>query len=927
MGLVFLLYVYLFGGVTFIPLVIFLFIYLHPKVQDDDLDEDLDHVVQDKTTPYNVLKATEIDELLKSGQGAYMSGWVTVTQEYIESMSEISSSTQSISETHESKSAYLSLYKLVKNSENGHGNGNSTVPTVGSNDTTFDNMEPASSTTTSLSEEKKVKTSQKKHRFFAVLRHGNLFLYKNEKKSDVKHVIVLLGHVVAIWPRGLPEGQLFTKRTCLCILKKDYSRPRRLSEGKHSNDNESITTLDILNSKEDDLHRLDPPRGSFFLYCNTNIDKEDWYFALLRATKKVGDKEGNGNANLADLGLDLSTGNGNASGTRSGTRSPFDKRLDPSIYAKSMHFKTADMIDLIQTLYSSEGQFQTKWLNAIIGRLFLALQKTETLKNYLQMKIEKKIAKINKPGFLDEFQIKKLDVGNSAPYFTYPSLKEISPDGTLVLSTNVHYHGALSIQIATKLFVNLGARFKPRDVDVLLLVTLMKLEGRLLIKIKPAPSERIWYTFESDPLVDLKIEPIVSSRQLTYNIITSTIEKKFKEAIKESLVFPHWDDIVFYDTENEVYRGGIWDKLARPNPFSGTGEDLNSVLEEAISKRLSSKNGKPDPDNASTKTSDSIESDIELTTSRSDGSGSGHGRNISNSSTASAKLKLSSTLTEISKKIKKSKSSTTMSVNEENCLADGSVIQPPARSSTIAEGGEFDLDSPKKIGINTLKKIGKWYFKDGNQDEMMENQSHEHKDTYKPPEMILSRRQPRKSVTTGDMPETPTMSASNDSTFNLPIMPTLNVSRKPSYEMFSKFPTTDISMQLPNLLNTGAFDPMDLPPPQPFANIHRRRASGTSLKSHESKEENRSMDLKLETDMKEVADPEVLFVEKRDLPDLNGEINQIGQEQGQGQEHSASLHTIKRRRPPQSPRPTPSPTPPDLPPRENTAGHLVDKKE
>ncbi|CAH2354947.1 nucleus-vacuole junction protein 2 [[Candida] railenensis] len=922
MGLVFFLYVYLFGGVTFIPLVIISFIYLHPKVQDDDLDEDSDHVVQDKTTPYNVLKATEIDELSKSGQGAYMSGWVTVTQEYIESMSEISSSTQSISETHESKSAYSSLYKLVKNSENGQGNGNSTVPTVSSNDTTFDNMEPASSTNASLTDEKKVKTSQKKHRFFAVLRHGNLFLYKNEKKSDVKHVIVLSGHVVAIWPRGLPEGQLFTKRTCLCILKKDYSRPRRLSEGKHSNDNESITTLDILNSKEDDLHRLDPPRGSFFLYCNTNIDKEDWYFALLRATKKIGDKEGNGNANIVGLGLGSSTGNGGASGTRSGTRSPFDKGLDPSIYAKSLHFKTADMIDLIQTLYSSEGQFQTKWLNAIIGRLFLALQKTETLKSYLQMKIEKKIAKINKPGFLDEFQIKKLDVGNSAPYFTYPSLKEISPDGTLVLSTNVHYHGALSIQIATKLFVHLGARFKPRDVDVLLSVTLMKLEGRLLIKIKPAPSERIWYTFESDPLVDLKIEPIVSSRQLTYNIITSTIEKKFKEAIKESLVFPHWDDFVFYDTEDEVYRGGIWDKSARPKPVSGTGEDLSSVLEEAT-KRLSSKNGKPDPDDASAQTSDSIESDIELTTSRSNGSGSGHSRSITTSSTSSAKLKLSSTLTEISKKIKKSKSSTTMSVNEENCLADGSMISPPPRSNTIAEGGEYDLDSPKKIGINTLRKIGKWYFKDGNQDEIAENLSHEQKDTYKPPEMISSRRQPRKSVTTGDMPETPTISVANDSIFSPPIMPSSNVSRKPSYEMFSKFPTADISMQSPNSLNTGSFDPIDLPPPQPFANIHHRRPSGTSLRSHESKEENRPMDFKFESDMKEVADPEVLFVDKRDTGDLSGNTNQIAQEE----EHAAPVHTVKRRQPPQSLGPTPSPTPPDLPPRENTAGHVVDPKE
>ncbi|CAK7894008.1 nucleus-vacuole junction protein 2 [[Candida] anglica] len=757
MGLAFLFYTYLFGGVTFLPLVIFLFVYVHPKLQVEE--DERDDEIQNESTTYDKLKATEIDENSKTGSGAYHSGWVTVTQEYLESTSEISSSTQSISESSDNKSAYSSLYKLVKNSEaNGPPDSENGGELKRRNSKS--SIEPISATSTSndvqVNDDKKLRTSQKKHRFYAVLRHGNLFLYKNEKKTDVKHVIVLQGQVVAIWPRDLPDGQLFTKRTCICILKRDFTRPRRLSEGLYSKDSETgfsnkgygskITTYDILSS-DGDLE-LKPPKGSFFLYCDTNIAKEDWYFALIRATKST-------KPTLSD--------------TTTTSNQPLDP-LNPSIYAKSLHFKTSNMIDLIQTLHSSEGQFQTRWLNAIIGRIFLALQQTETLKDFLQRRIEKKLKKINKPGFLDDFQMKKIDVGNSAPYFTYPSLKEISPDGTLLLSTNVHYHGGLSIQIATKVNINLGARFKSREVDVLLSITFQKLEGRVAIKIKPAPSERIWYSFESEPDIELKIEPIVSSRQMNYNIITSTIEKKFKEAIKESLVLPNWDDFVFYDTTDEIYRGGIWDKTARQS---------TQQSKENHTKEHDTTSIKPDGSTVSDVSSiKSTQSDLSSVSVPTTGV-SGGGVNGSGGE-GTARMKIASTLNDFSKKLKKTKSSTTMSINEENCLSDGSLLEP-ARSnlSSIAdtEGSSTDSDGSKSYGINTLKKMGKWYFKDSKPESEHDSTV---KEFYKPPEMISNRRTPRKtSVSTISSPGTVPDSDSSQK---------LSINRKKSYDMFNKNP-------------------------------------------------------------------------------------------------------------------------------------------
>ena len=298
-------------------------------------------------------------------------------------------------------------------------------------------------------------------------------------------------------------------------------------------------------------------------------------------------------------------------------------------------------------------------------------------------------------------------------------VQEINPNGDLVVKLFFHYHGKLSFQISTKVNINLGSRFKPREVDLLLSITIEKLEGPMLVKFKPPPSERIWYSFESEPLINLKIEPIISSRQLTYNIITNSIEKKLKEAIKDTLVLPHWDDFVFYNTTNEIYRGGIWDKDSRPKERADTEESLDieesqqqleedaeSITDGSYLPRLNTSS------NLTTKKGDVLPP-VKV-------------------NTVTPKLRISNTLSDISKKMKKPKSNTTLSVNEDNYYSDGSFVE----SSKTNDRDLSDPNNNKKSTINTLKKIGKWYFKD--EKSIPEN------DNYTKPEMILSRRTVKK---------------------------------------------------------------------------------------------------------------------------------------------------------------------------------------
>lgn len=660
---------YVFGGLTFLPLVIFLFIYLHPKSTKPSIAESL--------------KAGEIEENSQSGLDSFKQGWLIVTHEFLESTDELNSRVESVGDSSEVKTAYASLYKLVKNN-----------PKVDSNDSLDSNIATGhtpSLSTEGASQNLKKYTANKRHRYYAVLKHGNLFLYKNEKMKDVKHVIVLRNHVVVLWPPSVSEGSLFTKNSSIAILKNDWTRPRRLSDDFTDTEwaeAKKFTISDVLNPTS----KLPAPPGSFFIYTDINIDKEDWYFTLIRATK---------------------------------AGSSFSKEIDPKIYAKTLHYDTANMMSLIQSLYSSEGQLQTKWLNAIIGRLFLSLQKTDVMKDYLVSRIEKKLSKLKTPGFLEKFQITKIDAGNSAPLITYPSLKEINPSGELLLSFNLHYFGGLSLQIATKANINLGSRFKTRDVDLALSITLEKIEGPMLVKVKPPPSTRIWYTYENEPNVSIKIEPIISSRQMSYTIITSSIEKMMKEAIRDSLVIPHWDDMIFYYTEDEVYRGGVWDKDVRCTD-EGNDERENDVEVQETSATVF-------PDESALMTIVDENDSVKLESSSL----------MDMSPSKNSKNSISATLTDFTKRLRKAKTGHTIGIIETNCLLDGTVVElnkiPSTSNPETSDNGLVDT-------ATTLKKIGNWYLKLEKSDDVKVATTTSSATTYHAPEMISNRRGRKQST-------------------------------------------------------------------------------------------------------------------------------------------------------------------------------------
>ena len=258
----------------------------------------------------------------------------------------------------------------------------------------------------------------------------------------------------------------------------------------------------------------------FFFFSENCSEKEDFYFALLRSQDR---------ANVED---------------------------DPP--PQVQHFEVKDIISLVQRLHSSEEHLQTRWLNALVGRLFLALYKTRTVEDFVRMKITKKIARVKKPAFLSGIILNKISLGTSAPFITNPKLRDLTIEGEYCAEAHVKYEGNFRLEIAATARLDLGPRFKAREVNLVLAVVVKRLEGQLLVRLKPPPSNRIWVAFETMPQLELSIEPIVSSRQITYSIILRAIESRIREVLAETLVLPHWDDSPFLDTTQELFRGGIW---------------------------------------------------------------------------------------------------------------------------------------------------------------------------------------------------------------------------------------------------------------------------------------------------------------------------------------------------------------------------------
>ncbi|KAG5518355.1 hypothetical protein PMAC_003152 [Pneumocystis sp. 'macacae'] len=207
------------------------------------------------------------------------------------------------------------------------------------------------------------------------------------------------------------------------------------------------------------IHIADPAdhpetRRHYFLFCSSPSDQEDWYHALAAASGR-----------------------------------------------QPLRFDAAHMSALLQTIHGSTAQVEMRWLNAAVGRLFLALYQTQLAEQLVVDRLAKKIARIKKPGFLSDIVVRHVDIGSAVPQLTSPRLRELSTDGHLTVDARITYEGRVRVEIGTSVALNLGGRLRGRRMDVVVAVVVRRFEGTVGVVMKPPPSNRVWYGFYEMPEV------------------------------------------------------------------------------------------------------------------------------------------------------------------------------------------------------------------------------------------------------------------------------------------------------------------------------------------------------------------------------------------------------------------------------------------
>jgi hypothetical protein len=319
-----------------------------------------------------------------------------------------------------------------------------------------------------------------REKFFAVLKQQVLFLYDNEEQRDCWAAVEVSAHDVLIFPDGNYDGELFIRRNAVCL------KPRLLSE------------IDDSPPEEGTTYSLETGRPlPWFLFPPTNSEKEDWYHALVHAAK-LGDP------------------------------------LHASTFASDRAvFDSADMARLVQGIDEQPDPIPMRWLNALLGRIFLSVYRTQALESYLMSRITRKLDRVRKPSFLSNIKVREVNVGSTTPFFSRPMLKELTADGDASMETAVAYRsGDLRITIEAVATINLGQRFKSYSVSLVLAVVLKELEGTLLVKVKKPPSNRLWFGFTTTPKMVFSVEPIVSTRQIKWSMVSKPIESQLRQIVR-----------------------------------------------------------------------------------------------------------------------------------------------------------------------------------------------------------------------------------------------------------------------------------------------------------------------------------------------------------------------------------------------------------
>ncbi|ORY36810.1 hypothetical protein BCR33DRAFT_742489 [Rhizoclosmatium globosum] len=156
------------------------------------------------------------------------------------------------------------------------------------------------------------------------------------------------------------------------------------------------------------------------------------------------------------------------------------------------------------------------WINAFLGRIFVGFHSNPRIKAYLIQKLSRRGTKSFDTGFLSDIVISDLNIGDSLPILSSPRLRIDIKPATLFYSTGFGHQD----------------QPYPRNYP---------------LKIKPFhESSRVWVGLHPNLDIGIQVDPVISNRLITLNMVNQVIEKRVKDALNEFIVLPNMDDFGFW---------------------------------------------------------------------------------------------------------------------------------------------------------------------------------------------------------------------------------------------------------------------------------------------------------------------------------------------------------------------------------------------
>lgn len=243
-----------------------------------------------------------------------------------------------------------------------------------------------------------------------------------------------------------------------------------------------------------------------YIYAVNCSEKEDWYRALLGACK-----EDNG---------------------------------EPHKY----HITTFERH--VKDIQSPLLDQNTQWFNALLTRMVINACMSPQFEGVILTKLNRKTSRLRKPFFVGDVTVKEVVLGDTVPLFGRCQLHSFEPSGEINVSADFLYTGGFQVVVTTTARLDLP-KMKPIIIPLLLSILVRRICGRVLFRIKSPPTDRIWIGFYGLPSMDLKIDPIVSTKNISLAMVHSIIQRRIEDILFEYMVLPNMDDWVIPSSEHE----------------------------------------------------------------------------------------------------------------------------------------------------------------------------------------------------------------------------------------------------------------------------------------------------------------------------------------------------------------------------------------